>query len=193
MTNEPNVSWPIFSAHWREYRRNWGWLLASGIIAILLGIAAVIDSVLATIVSMLFFGWVLLIVGIVEAVQTIRHRHSGHVFLHALDAVFSFVVGLMLLTRPLAGALVVTLLLASFFIVAGVFRVVAALRLRTPHWGWGLASGGITLILGILVWTQWPVSSLWIIGLFIGIHLMFRGWAQVMLAAAAHSLPAEPA
>lgn len=185
-------SWPVFPGNWHEYRRSWGWLLASGIISIVLGIIAVADSVLATIASMIVFGWVLLIIGIVQAVQTFRHRRSGHVFLHALNAVLSFVVGLIILGHPLAGALVMTLLLAAYFTVTGIFHIVTALSLRIPHWGWHLTSGIITLILGILIWGQWPVSGLWIIGLFVGIHLIFAGWAEVMFASAVRRLPSEP-
>jgi uncharacterized membrane protein HdeD (DUF308 family) len=185
-----HTPWPDFIGSWQEYRRNWGWFLALGIISIILGLIALLDSIAATVVSMIFFGWVLLVAGIVEAVHTLRHWHSGHVFLHSLNAVLSLVVGLMLLGHPLAGALVMTLLLAAYFTVAGIFRIVAALRLRPPQWGWAVTSGIITLVLGILVWAQWPVSGLWIIGLFIGIHLIFAGWTQVMLAFAVRSLPA---
>ncbi|MFZ0591306.1 MAG: HdeD family acid-resistance protein [Bryobacteraceae bacterium] len=188
-----NSSLPISFGDWREYRRNWGWLLALGVVSIILGLIALVDSVLATIVSMIWFGWVLLIAGIVEAVQAFRHRRSGHVFLHSLNAVLSFVMGLILLRHPLAGALVMTLLLAAYFTVTGIFRIVNALTLRLPSWGWALANGVITLILGILVWAQWPISGLWIIGLFIGIHLIFTGWAQVMLASAVRKFRLEPA
>ncbi len=131
-----HTAWPVFVGGWHEYRRNWGWFLALGIISIILGVIALVDSIAATIVSMIFFGWVLLIAGIVEAVHTFRHWRSGHVFLHSLNAVLSLVVGLMLLRHPLAGALVMTLLLAAYFTVAGIFRIIAALSL-VPHTGAG--------------------------------------------------------
>lgn len=174
-----------------ELRRNWGWLLALGICLIILGIIALVDSVAFTVMSMFFFGWILLIAGIVEAVQTFRHRRSGHLFLHLLNAVLSIIVGLLLLRHPLAGAIVLTLLMAAYFTVAGIFRIITALAARVPRWGWALTDGIITLILGILVWTQWPVSGLWIIGLFIGIDLIFAGWSEVMLASAVRALPQE--
>lgn len=180
---------PILSGGWHDIRQNWGWLLALGIVWIILGVIALVDSIAATIASMLVFGWVLLIAGIVEAVQAFRHRRGGHLFLHVLEAVLSFVVGLMLLRHPLAGALVMTLLLAAYFVVAGIFRIVAALSIRPPQWGWALGNGIITLILGILVWAQWPVSGLWIIGLFIGIDLIVTGWTRVMLALTVRKLP----
>jgi uncharacterized membrane protein HdeD (DUF308 family) len=193
MGSASNRWWPVFGEDWREYRRNWGWLLASGIFSIILGLIALVDSLWATIASILVFGWLLLIAGIVEAVQTFRHRRSGHVFFHALNAALSFVVGLMMLRHPLAGALVMTLLLGAYFTVIGIFHMVTALSLRFPHWGWNVMSGIITLILGILVWQQWPGSGLWIIGLFTGIHLIVSGWAEVMLASAVRSFPPEPA
>lgn len=193
MASGADASRSFFGTDWSVFRRNWGWLLALGIITILLGMIALLDSVFATIVSMIVFGWVLLIAGIVEAVHVFRDRRSGHVFLHSLNAVLSFVVGLMLIRYPLSGALVLTLILAVYFIVAGIFRIVAALRLRLPLWGWSLTNGIITLLLGIFVWAHWPSSSLWIIGLFIGIDLIFTGWAQVMLAFGVRRLGSLPA
>ncbi|MGH9353055.1 MAG: HdeD family acid-resistance protein [Terriglobia bacterium] len=188
-----NTPLSILPTGLRELRRNWGWLLALGIALIVLGVIALIDSVAVTVISMFLFGWVLLIAGIIEAVQAFRHRRGGHLFLHVLNAVLSIVVGLLLLRHPLAGAIVFTLLLAVYFTVAAIFRIIAALAMRVPRWGWALANGIVTLILGILVWSQWPVSGLWIIGLFIGIDLIITGWSQVMLASVARRLPLESA
>ena len=186
-----NTPLEVFAANLKELRRGWGWLLFWGILLIVLGIIALGDAVLVTFVSIIIFGWVLLIAGIVEAVQAIRHRKAGpgHLLLHVLNAVLGIVVGVMLLRNSLAGALVITLLLAAYFTVAGIFRIVAALTVRIPGWGWALASGIITLILGILVWLGWPHSGLWIIGLFIGIDLIIAGWAQVALALAVRRIP----
>ncbi|MDE3180604.1 MAG: HdeD family acid-resistance protein [Acidobacteriota bacterium] len=185
MEQEQDGSLSTFSSISHELRRNWGWLLALGILLLILGIIAIVDSVSFTVISMFLFGWVLLVAGIIEAVQAFRHRRGGHLFLHALNAALSIIVGLMLIRHPLAGALVVTLLLAAYFTVAGIFRIVYALSFRVKAWGWALADGVITFILGIFVWLQWPVSGLWIIGLFIGIDLIVAGWSEVMLAVAA--------
>lgn len=176
-----------------ELRRNWGWLLALGIALVFLGLIAVIDAVAVSVISIIFFGWVLIVAGIVEAIHAFRHRNGGHFFLHVLDAVFSFIVGIMLLRDSLAGLLVMTLLLAVYFIVAGIFRIVAALTVRVPGSIWMLVDGIITLILGILVWAQWPTAALWIIGLFIGINLITTGFSQMLLAFAVRRLTPEPA
>lgn len=192
MTPAQYQGWYVPTGGWSVYRRSWRWLLTLGIISVLLGVIAVFDSILATIASMIFFGWVLLIAGIVEAVHAFRNRRSGHLLLHSLNAILSIVVGVMLLGNPLAGALVITLLLAAYFTVTGIFRIVSALSLRFPHWGWALANGIITLLLGILVWVHWPGTAFWIIGLFIGIHLIVTGWAEVMFALAVRRFVGEP-
>ncbi|MGC1784409.1 MAG: HdeD family acid-resistance protein [Acidobacteriaceae bacterium] len=189
MSAEANTPLGIFHAGLHELRGNWGWLLVWGIVLIVLGAIALVDSVYVTVVSMLLFGWVLLIAGIVEAVQAIRHRKGGHLFLHAMNAVLAIVIGVMLLRNSLVGALVATLLLSVYFVVAGIFRIVSALAVRVPGSGWALTNGIVTLILGILVWAQWPISGLWVIGMFIGIDLILFGWSQVALAIAVRRIP----
>jgi uncharacterized membrane protein HdeD (DUF308 family) len=95
-------------------------------------------------------------------------------------------VGILLLVNPLEGALALTIVLAVFLIVEGIFKIITALRVRDHDgWGWLLASGIMSVILGLLIWAEWPASGLWVIGLLVGIQLRFTGWALVMLALAA--------
>jgi len=100
---------------------------------------------------------------------------------------------LIMIGNPAASALILTLLLAMFFMVAGLFRIITALSMRFPSWGWRLFDGIIALLLGILLWAQWPVSGFWAIGMFIAIYLIFSGWSCVMLALEAHRLPPRTA
>ena len=174
----------VVGSHTHELRRLWGWMLGMGIVLALLGAAAIVDSVAASIVSIVFFGWLLVVVGIVGIIYTLGHRKSGHFALHLLDTIFALVIGIMLLLNSLAGLLVLTLLLAVYFIVAGVYRIGVALTMHAPGSAWTLLGGIITLLLGILVWMQWPTAALWIIGLFIGINLLITGVTQIMLALA---------
>ena len=139
-----------------------------------------------TVVSVIALGWLLLIGGAIEAVQAIRHRHQDHLLLYLLEALVAVVAGLLLLRSPGIGAAVLTLLLASYFIVVGGFRIVTALSFRLPNWGWMLANGVISVLLGIFVWAGWPLTAMWVLGLFVGIHLIVAGWARVMLALAVH-------
>ncbi len=176
-----------------DLRRNRVWILIFGIALIVLGMIAIGDVVLFTLVSVRVLGWLLLIEGIIEAVQAFRHRTTGHFFLHLLVAVLSLVVGFMLLRNTGAGVLALTLVLSIYFIVGGLFRITAAIATRLPSWGWLLFNGIITFFLGVLVLTQWPSSALWLIGLFVGIDLIVGGWSRVMLALVVGKIPSETA
>lgn len=190
MAETDNVAAIVMSEKAARLRANWGWLLTLGVLLVALGVVALVDATRFTVVSMLFFGWILLIAGVVEAIQAFRHRDSWYLLVHALNAALAIVVGLILLRNPTVAAIVVTLLVAIYFTVAGVFRIVVALKDRVPGWHWGLVSGIAALVLGILVWIQWPEASYWVIGLFIGIELIILGATQIMTALAARKLPA---
>ncbi len=168
-----------------EFRRNATWFLVLGVILVILGFIAVGRSVSVTLASMYFFGWLLVIGGVVEAVQAFWQRQWGGLFFNLLSGVLYVVVGFMVLGNPGAGAVALTLLIALFFLIAGAFRIIVALTMRFPEWHWLLLNGAITLLLGLLIWKQWPSSALWVIGLFIGIDLIFTGTAWVMLSLAA--------
>lgn len=168
-----------------QFSRNWGWFLALGIIMLVLGILALGSALVVTLVSMIFFGWVLIFAGGFEAVQSFWQKRWGGFFLHLLVGLLYVIVGFMLVVNPEASAVALTLLMAIFFIVAGIFRIVASLTMRFPQWGWMLVSGIAALILGVLIWRQWPASGFLIIGLFIGIELILTGWSWVMLSLAA--------
>lgn len=183
----------VVGGHTPELRRLWGWMLGIGIVLAMLGAAAIVDSVTASIVSIVLFGWLLIVAGIIGIVHTLRHCKSSHFALHLLDTVFALVVGVMLVLNSLAGLLVLTLLLAIYFIVTGVYRIGFALTMHGAGSGWPLLGGIITLLLGILVWAHWPMAALWIIGLFIGINLLITGLSQIMLALALRRTAVEPA
>jgi len=169
-------------------RRRWGWLLVLGILMIGLGTIAFVIMPAATLGTVLVLGWLLVVSGVFEAIQAFRERKSGGFFLHLLGSVIGLLVGFLVVTHPVAGALAWTLLFAAFFTVIGIFRLVAAIQLQFPNWGWAAFDGAITLALGILLWAEWPWSGVWFLGLAVGISLILRGWSYVMFAIALHSL-----
>jgi uncharacterized membrane protein HdeD (DUF308 family) len=171
-----------------DLRRKWGWFLALGISLMILGVIAFMIIPVATIATVMVLGWLTVFGGIVEAVHGFQVRRWGGVFLHIVAGIAGVLIGLLIVTHPVAGALAWTLLFASFFTVLGLFRLVAAVRLRFPHWGWAAFDGSITLLLGLLLWVQWPWSGTWFLGLSIAISLILRGWSHVMLALAIRSL-----
>jgi uncharacterized membrane protein HdeD (DUF308 family) len=79
----------------------------------------------------------------------------------------------------------------GWYLALGIALIIlAAVVMRFPSWGWTVVNGLITLLLGMLMWADWPVSGLWVIGLFVGIEMIFSGWSWVMLALAARRLAA---
>lgn len=175
----------------RDLRHKWGWLLAIGISMVILGAIALFITPAATLGTILVLGWLLVISGVVETIQAFRVRRWSGIFLHLIGGVLGVLVGLLIVTHPLAGALAMTLLFASFFTVIGLFRLVAAIRLKFPHWGWAAFDGAVTLLLGLLLWMEWPVSGLWFIGFAVGISLLLRGWSYIMFAIAVRSVPEQ--
>jgi len=161
---------------------NWGWLLAVGIVLAVLGVAAVVRTFAATVASMVFFGWMLLFAGVVEFIDAFMVGHWGLFFLHLLTSILFVVIGFLLVIKPVVSAEVATLVMSIFFLVGGIFELVASLWSHQPGWGWQAFDGVISSLMGILLLVQWPLSGLWAIGLFIGIDLIFAGWAWVALA-----------
>ena len=90
-------------------------------------------------------------------------------------------VGFLITDRPAPAAVVMTGFVAAFFIVAGIFRVAAALAVRFTHWGWALLNGVVTLLCGVIIYRHFPQSALWVIGLLVAIEMLFNGWSWIML------------
>jgi len=165
-----------------ELVQYWGWFLAFGIGLLLLGIAAVAGSVTATVATMVFFGWLLLMASGIEIVQAVMVGKWAGFFYHLLAAILFGVTGVLLVTRPVISAEVATIFMAMFFMIGGLFQLIGSFAIAVPGWGWLAADGIISFVLGVLVLAQWPASGLWVIGLFLGIDLIFYGCAWIALA-----------
>ena len=168
----------------KDLTQYWGWFLIWGVLLAAIGIAAVWRSMTATLVSMLFFGWLLALAAAIEIVQAVMVGHWAGFFQHALAAILYGVLGLIFVTRPLITAEVLTLLMALFFLVGGLFQIAGSAWLGVTGWGWHMLDGLITIALGALILTNWPASGLWVIGLFLGVDLIFYGltWIAIALA-----------
>jgi uncharacterized membrane protein HdeD (DUF308 family) len=171
------ISDSISAAH-----KAWGWYFALGIVLVLLGIVAVIGETTATLASVVALGAIVLFAGVAHVASAFIARGPGHVILLLLVGVLDIVVGAMLVGHPLAGALTVTLLLAALLVFGGIFRIVSALWLRFPRFGWVALSGLVTFLLGLILWIQWPFSATWFLGLAIGLNFILAGMSWSMLA-----------
>ena len=165
-----------------EMIRNWGWFLAFGIVLMVLGIVAVVRSTTATIASMVFFGWLLVVSSVIQFVEAFMVGRWEGFFLHLLIAILFGIVGLLMVVRPVISAEALTFLMSVFFLLGGLYQLIAAVWTHLPGWGWHALNGIIAAVMGVLILAQWPVSGLWVIGLFVGIDLIFYGWAWIALA-----------
>ncbi len=160
----------------------WPWFLLLGILLIVVGIMAIGAAFIATLATVMIFGWLIVAGGVMQTVNAFLARSWRGFFVYLLAGILHLVVGILMIEHPVRAAAALTLLIAAIFFVGGILRVSYALVDRFPGWGWMLLNGAITFVLGVMIWREWPESSLWVIGLFVGIDLILNGWSWVMLA-----------
>jgi uncharacterized membrane protein HdeD (DUF308 family) len=166
--------------------KNWGWLLALGVLFLVLGIVGIGMAVTLTIASLIVFGALLLAGGVVQLIEAFKNKGWKSTLWHVLIAVLYIVAGITVLDDPLLASKILTLLLAGMILGIGIVRVAMALQHRgTAGWTWTLLGGILSIVLGVLIYLRWPVSALWIIGLFVAIDLIASGWSYIFLALAA--------
>jgi len=168
---------------------SWGWFIALGIALIVLGGVCILGDVTATLATVLAFGWLLIVGALVALIQAFQVRTWSGFFLFFLSALLRGFTGYLLVRYPIAGEYGLTLVLASLFIVGGVFRAIGAGALQFPQWGWAVFSGIVSVALGVMLLTQLPTSSLWFIGMAIGIDFIFDGGWFIALGAALRAVP----
>ncbi|KTC85391.1 MULTISPECIES: HdeD family acid-resistance protein [Legionella] len=166
-----------------ELRHSWGWLLALGILFVILGCIGLGMVVGLTLASMLFLGVLLIIAGCSQFVDVFKAKYWKAVAWHALIAALYIIGGCIVIYDPFLASTLITALLGSVLIIIGLTRFVMALKLKgSPGWVWLLFAGLTALILGILILIKWPISGLWVIGLFIAIEMIVDGWTYIFLA-----------
>lgn len=171
-----------------EVEKSWAWVLTIGLLLVILGVVCIAMAKSATTVAILAFGWILVFSGVLWFVGTFQARSWGGVFLYLLNAIIRIATGYVLLRHPDAGAESITILIASLFVVGGVFRIVTAILIQFPRWLWTVLSGTVSVILGFVILAKWPASSTFLIGMAIGVDLILDGSALVGFAGAIHGL-----
>lgn len=162
-----------------DIHHSWSWVVVLGLVLIVIGAASLVADATATLATVLVFGWLLLIGALASLVHALQTRARSSFFLHLLSALLRGFTGYLLIRYPRAGEIGLTLILASFFVVGGLFRAVGTAALQFPRWGWAALSGLISASLGVVLLLQLPLTSLWFIGLAIGIDFIFDGVALV--------------
>lgn len=172
----------------RQLQENSTWYLISGIGLVILGALAIIFSATSTMFSMMYLGFFFIVLGLFEGVQSFKLSKWSSFFLHLALGILYVLAGISIIYYPVASALNLTLFLAIFFVVSGAMRVIFALSQHVPNRTWLLINGICTVILGLIIWQQWPVSGLWAIGLLVGVDAIFTGWTWIMLSTFAKKL-----
>lgn len=169
---------------------HWKFFLAEGIVMLVLGLLAIAVPEVASLAIAILIGWLFFIGGIFRTLSVLRHRDMPGFAWSLLTAVLAIVLGLVLLFRPIAGVLTLTIALVVFFVVEGVAAILLAIehRRHLPSWGWVLLSGLVDLLLAFLIWDGWPSSAGWAIGLLVGINMVFVGLSLIMTAIAARTM-----
>ena len=169
---------------------HWKLVLAQGILLMVFGLLAVAMPNTATLAVEIFVGWLFFIAGIFRAVSVWHARQMPGFGWSMLSGLLAVLLGLILIARPLAGVLTLTMVLIAFFILEGITAIVVAVQHREHlrSWGWVLFSGIVDLLLAYLIWAGWPSSADWAIGLLVGINMLFFGLSLVMTSLAARMM-----
>jgi uncharacterized membrane protein HdeD (DUF308 family) len=165
-------------------RAKWGWIVALGIIYVIVGLVALGSVAIATAASVLVVGIMMVVAGIAEVFNAFQVRTWGKFALWLLLGALYIFAGIITFQNPLLAAVLLTFMLGVALVISGAMRLIIAFAMKesTP-WAWVALSGAITVILGLVILARWPVSSVYVLGLFLGIDLVIAGagWIGVGL------------
>jgi uncharacterized membrane protein HdeD (DUF308 family) len=167
-----------------------GWIIALGVVYIIAGIIALGSVVLATVATVFVVGIMMVIAGVAEVLNAFQIKTWGRFLLWLLLGALYIVAGFITFENPLLAAAILTLFLGIALIASGIMRIVLAFSMQAVMpWIWVLLSGIITLLLGLVVVAHWPVSSLYILGIFLGVDLVLAGasWIGIGLGLKRHA------
>ncbi|MTW19605.1 HdeD family acid-resistance protein [Allochromatium palmeri] len=191
-SSEMNMA-EIREAVFGDVKKNWGWLLALGLVSLVLGTIGFYMTFALTLASVLLFGILILGAGVLQLIHAFTCKGWKSVFWHVLIALLYVAAGVNIILDPARASAMLTLILAGILIAVGVLRILMAIQLRpvATGWFWSLLSGLVSILLGGMIIAEWPVSGLWVIGLFVAIELIFSGWSTVFVALAARRAAQE--
>src|SRR6202162_4045267 len=178
--NAPEIS--VAASGLQPLRAKSGWIVALGIIYVVAGFVALGSVVLATVATVFVVGIMMLIAGVAEVVNAFQIKTWGKFLLWLLLGVLYILAGFVTFENPLLAAALLTLVLGFSLVFSGIMRIVLAFSMKEgAPWIWVALSGAITLLLGLVILAHWPVSGLYILGLFLGIDLVLAGagWIAV--------------
>lgn len=171
-----------------HFKHSWKSMMWTGVILVVLGMLILGAPVLAGATVVTFIGVLLTIGGAVGALLAVMARTTGW-WMGLLIGIVALWCGVSLIVDPVDGMIGLTLVIALYLMISGVFRLIYGFQLR-PHDGWAMVAmnGAVNFILGIMIYAHWPSSGSYIIGLFLGIDAMFAGFSSIALAMVAKNM-----
>jgi uncharacterized membrane protein HdeD (DUF308 family) len=166
------------------------WIIALGVIYVVIGLIALGSVIMATAASVLVVGIMMVVAGVAEVINAFQIKTWGKFLLWLALGALYMLAGLMAFENPLLAALILTLMLGAALVISGIVRIILALSMKEgTSWIWAVFSGLVTLLLGLMILARWPVSSLYVLGLFLGINLVIAGasWIGVGLDLKKHA------
>ena len=178
---------PQASSELAPLRAKSGWIVALGVVYLLAGFIALGSVVVATVASVLVVGAMMIIAGVAEVFSAFQIKSWGKFLLWVLLGVLYIIAGFVTFENPLLAAALLTLILGASLVASGIMRIILAFSMkRESPWIWVLLSGVITLLLGLLILAHWPVSSIYVLGLFLGIDLVMAGASWIGIGFGLH-------
>jgi uncharacterized membrane protein HdeD (DUF308 family) len=169
-------------AELRHLRSSWLWFFMLGVALIVCGLMALTFPFFTALSVVVILGTILMAAGVINIVAAFWAGKWSGFLLEMLIGLFYLLLGMKINDYRAETVVAITLLAAVLLIIAGLVRIVAALSLRLPQWGWFLLNGVVTLLCGVVIYRHFPESSLWVIGLIAGLELIFHGWTWIMLS-----------
>ena len=173
---------PLLLEGLHEIVSRWRWILAWGVLMIVLGLVALATPFTVSLGTTLFVGWMILLGGIIELGTTFSARGWQGVLFYLLVGLLDILFGLLVISRPIEALGMFTLFFAAMLFVSGVFRSCMAVFTRVPNWGVSLVSGVVSILCGVLIAAEWPESAIWVVGTFVAVSLLMRGISTTSLA-----------
>jgi uncharacterized membrane protein HdeD (DUF308 family) len=172
-----------------EAKKNAGLLIFLGILTVIFGVLAIAAPFITGVAVAIFVGSLLVLTGISQLVHAFKAKMWGIGFWGTVIGLLSIAAGLYMIFRPGVGLAALTMLLAIYFLVDGISEIIAAFTFKPAQgWGWVLFNGIIAVLLGFMIWRQWPASGAWAIGILVGVHILMSGWTMVILGTGARKV-----
>ena len=171
------------------FKGNWGWLIALGTLLLVMGCIGLGMEIKLTLVSMYFFAAILIVSAVSHFVHAFQFKKWEGAVWQILISILYLVASVVFIHDPFLASVLITAVLAWILIILGITRIIMVISLKeSKGWGWLLFAGITSIILGVLILIQWPMSGLWVIGMFISIEMIVSGWTYIFIAMALRSL-----